>query len=165
MCMYKSPSCRVEDLCKTYLLQDGLVHRQAAFKKIFGLVHNRCVYILDSSSSSVSTYSRCLSIQGCSTGLGKLLALEALGRGDKVIATARNNLERMNDLKAAGAHIMACDVTISSTEMQEIAKEAESIYGQVDVVMNNAGYATLGGLETVGYVSYTKPQTSFSLTR
>lgn len=79
-----------------------------------------------------------------------MIALEALRRGDRVIATARGDLSRLDSIKDAGAHIMECDVTIPASEMQEVAKAAENIYGRVDVVLNNAGYGVLGTLEELG---------------
>lgn len=91
--------------------------------------------------------------KGCTKGLGKLIALEALKRGERVIATGRGDVSQLQALKNAGAHVMTCDVTVSSAEMREIAKEAEEIYGKVDVVVNNAGMFTLGPLEELGYVS------------
>lgn len=74
------------------------------------------------------------------TGLGRLLTLAALKRGDKVIATARaRSLSQLDDLKAAGADTVELDVTASPEKLSEIAKEVVSIHGRVDVVVNNAG--------------------------
>lgn len=90
------------------------------------------------------------STQGCTTGFGKIFTLAALKRGDRVIATCRGDVSRLEALKAAGAHTMLCDVTIPSEQMKQIAKDAEAVYGRVDVVVNNAGYGFLGLLEEVG---------------
>lgn len=89
-------------------------------------------------------------VKGCTSGFGNLIALEALARGDHVIATGRGDLSRLRALQDAGAHTMVCDVTISSAEMREIARVAWGVYGRVDVVVNNAGYAVLGPLEELG---------------
>ena len=89
-------------------------------------------------------------ITASSSGFGKFIALEALKRGDKVIATARGDFSRLSDLKEAGAHIMQCDVTVPVEEMREIAKAAEAVYGRVDVLLNNAGFANTGTLEELG---------------
>lgn len=46
---------------------------------------------------------------------------------------------------------MQCDVTVTVEEMQEIAKNAEAVYGRVDVLLNNAGFANIGTLDELGY--------------
>ncbi|KAK7019203.1 hypothetical protein VNI00_018161 [Paramarasmius palmivorus] len=87
-------------------------------------------------------------ITGTSTGFGRELALAALHRGDKVIATTRaRSFSQLDDLKAKGAEIIQLDVTAPLEELQEIAKKAVAIYGQVDVVVNNAGYGLIGAIE------------------
>ncbi|KAF8305358.1 oxidoreductase,short chain dehydrogenase-like protein [Clavulina sp. PMI_390] len=89
-------------------------------------------------------------ITGCSSGFGEEIALEALKRGDQVIASARQPLSRLDNLAEAGAHIMECDVTIPSQDMKTIAEGAEKIYGRIDVLVNNAGYGHFGSLEELG---------------
>ena len=81
-----------------------------------------------------------------SSGFGRDLALAALQRGDKVIATARR-LSSVEDLKAAGASTLQLDVTSPLEALESIAKAAHAIYGRVDVVVNNAGYFEAGALE------------------
>ena len=81
-----------------------------------------------------------------STGFGRDLALAAVQRGDKVIATARK-LSSLEDLKAAGASTLELDVTSPLEELKSVAKEAHGIYGRIDVVVNNAGYFEIGALE------------------
>lgn len=71
--------------------------------------------------------------------MGRLLALAALKRGDKVIATARaRSLSKLDDLKAQGADTIELDVTDTPGKLNEIAKNAVAIHGQVDVLVNNA---------------------------
>ncbi|KAK7021899.1 hypothetical protein VNI00_017188 [Paramarasmius palmivorus] len=87
-------------------------------------------------------------VTGTSTGLGRELTLAALRRGDKVIATARaRSLSQIDDLKEKGAETIQLDVTAPLEELQAIAKKAIAIYGHVDVVVNNAGYALVGAIE------------------
>lgn len=74
------------------------------------------------------------------TGLGRDLALAALKRGDKVIATARaRSMDKLEDLKTQGADVAELDVTAPLDKLKEIAKAAVAIHGRVDVVVNNAG--------------------------
>lgn len=72
-------------------------------------------------------------------------------QGDRVIATARSRetsaIERLAHLKKAGAAVMELDVAASEDEISEKAKEAWSIYGQVDVLVNNAAYIDAGIFE------------------
>ncbi|KAJ2927828.1 hypothetical protein H1R20_g9272, partial [Candolleomyces eurysporus] len=87
-------------------------------------------------------------ITGTSTGLGKSLALAALARGDKVIATARGrSFAKLEDLKQNGAAVLELDVTSPLETLQEAAKVAVAIYGRIDVLVNNAGYILVGTVE------------------
>ena len=78
-------------------------------------------------------------ITGCSSGFGQALTLEALGRGDKVIATARN-VTKIKSLKDAGADTIALDVTSPLSELKKKAEEAHGIHGRIDYLINNAGW-------------------------
>ncbi|KAK7061040.1 hypothetical protein VNI00_000775 [Paramarasmius palmivorus] len=75
-------------------------------------------------------------ITGCSTGFGRSLALEALSRGLRVIATARR-LETIADLEEKGAKTLSLDVTAPAEQLEEFAKKAigaflEDIKAQFD---------------------------------
>jgi NAD(P)-dependent dehydrogenase (short-subunit alcohol dehydrogenase family) len=85
-------------------------------------------------------------ITGTSSGFGREFALQALDRGDKVIATART-ISRLQDLKHAGADILTLDVTTSPGDIKKVAEEAFNLYGRIDYLINNAGYALIGGIE------------------
>lgn len=56
-------------------------------------------------------------------------------RGDRVIATARNE-SKISFLKDIGAATLQLDVTASQSELNTKATEAIGIYGGVDVVVN-----------------------------
>ncbi len=87
-------------------------------------------------------------ITGCSSGLGRALALRALERGDKVFATARHT-DSFGEWHArwpASLHTAALDVT-DFESVQRCVDEAIRVFGRVDVLVNNAGCGLLGALE------------------
>ena len=74
----------------------------------------------------------------------------ALARGDKVIATCRGDPhERLRELRAAGAAVLALDVTAPVPAIGAFARAAVAVHGRVDVVCNNAGYLQHGAVEAV----------------
>ncbi|KAF7342981.1 Short-chain dehydrogenase/reductase family protein [Mycena venus] len=85
-------------------------------------------------------------ITGCSTGFGRELSLVALERGFRVISTARR-VETLADLKEKGAETLKLDVTSPPQELADFAKAAWAIYGQIDYLVNNAGYLLGGAME------------------
>lgn len=85
-------------------------------------------------------------ITAASSGFGKYAALEALKNGHKVIATARH-ASKIEDLKGKGAVTMDLDVTQPLEDLKEIVKNADSVYGRIDYLVNAAGYVLEGALE------------------
>lgn len=85
-------------------------------------------------------------ITGTSSGFGRELTLLALARGDKVVATARN-VDKLKELKQAGADTLSLDVTAPLDQLKQIAETAYNLYGRIDYLINNAGYAQVGGIE------------------
>ncbi|MFF7476085.1 SDR family NAD(P)-dependent oxidoreductase [Streptomyces sp. NPDC008092] len=89
-------------------------------------------------------------ITGSSRGLGRDLAIAALEAGDNVVATARRP-EQLDDLvqKYGDDRVLpiALDVT-DRTAAEAGLRAAVDRFGRVDVVVNNAGYANLGAVET-----------------
>ncbi|KAH6899512.1 short chain dehydrogenase [Coprinopsis sp. MPI-PUGE-AT-0042] len=89
-------------------------------------------------------------ITGTTSGLGRLLAVAALERGDKVIATGRaRSFSQLEGLKAKGAAVIELDVNAPLDDLHVVAKKAIDIYGRVDVLVNNAGYIAVGALEEI----------------
>src|SRR3984957_5218956 len=99
---------------------------------------------------SDATSPRVWFITGTSTGFGFLLAKEALRRGDRVIATARD-ISKLKDLTAQcpdQARTFTLDVT-KPREIESVAQQAIAAFGHVDVLVNNAGYGVNGAIEEV----------------
>lgn len=83
-------------------------------------------------------------ITGCSTGIGRALAFAFQARGFTTYASARN-LDSLHDLSAQGIHILPLDVNDEGSiqaAMDRISREQ----GQLDVLVNNAGFAAMGPL-------------------
>jgi len=89
-------------------------------------------------------------ITGASTGFGRILAEEVLKTGGKVVATARN-IDKVADLEAKypkAAKALALDVT-DAGQVDSVVTQAFAQFGQVDVLVNNAGYGVAGAIEEV----------------
>jgi len=87
-------------------------------------------------------------ITGASAGFGHALAQQVLKRGGRVVATARNP-RSLAGLAPAGAERLLClalDVTRPSEITASVAA-SEARFGRIDVLVNNAGYGFLSGLE------------------
>ncbi|RMY22477.1 hypothetical protein D0867_02692 [Hortaea werneckii] len=85
-------------------------------------------------------------VTGCSTGFGAEFAKAILSKGDYVIATARN-VQNLDGLKAMGAATMQLDVNEPFPNIKEKVQEALGIYGRIDVLLSNAGYAEFDPVE------------------
>lgn len=85
-------------------------------------------------------------ITGCSTGIGRALALEFHNRGHRVFATARN-IESLVELKQQGLDILKLDVN-DQTDIQAVTAEMEK-QGGLDILINNAGFLAVGPLAEI----------------
>jgi NAD(P)-dependent dehydrogenase (short-subunit alcohol dehydrogenase family) len=89
-------------------------------------------------------------ITGCSTGFGRELAKAVLDHGDLVIATARD-VEQVRDFEQSGpelARAVRLDVT-DPDQVTEAVDTALDAFGRIDVLVNNAGYGSMGAIEEV----------------
>jgi NADP-dependent 3-hydroxy acid dehydrogenase YdfG len=94
-------------------------------------------------------------ITGASSGFGRTLAEEVLKAGGKVVATARNR-DRVADLETKypqRAKALALDVT-DAGQVDSAVTQAFAQFGQVDVLVNNAGYGVAGAIEEVSEAEY-----------
>lgn len=84
-------------------------------------------------------------VTGASSGIGKATALELVSQGQVVYGAARR-VDRMQELVERGGRALALDMTDHEslrTAVAQILREE----GRIDVLVNNAGYATYGAVE------------------
>ncbi|MET9251850.1 SDR family NAD(P)-dependent oxidoreductase, partial [Nonomuraea sp. NPDC003709] len=90
-------------------------------------------------------------ITGASRGFGRALAEAALAAGDRVVAAVRRP-ESVADL--ADAYPDSCLIAKfdarDATAAGELVRAALVRFGQLDVLVNNAGRAVVGAVEEVG---------------
>ncbi|WP_428483582.1 oxidoreductase [Rhodopila sp.] len=84
-------------------------------------------------------------ITGISSGLGQALAQAALDRGDTVIGTVRADAADLN-AGTGNLHVLQLDVADKAAVETAVARAFE-LGGQIDVLVNNAGYGLLGAIE------------------
>ena len=89
-------------------------------------------------------------ITGASKGFGLELVKQLLQQGHQVAATSRevNELRAAVGTESANFLPLAVDITTEASVGQAIAATVQQ-FGRLDVVVNNAGYGQLGGLEEV----------------
>jgi len=83
-------------------------------------------------------------VTGCSSGIGRALALEFQARGHTVYATARR-LATLGDLQARGIRCAELDVNDGASIDALVGRLREDGV-VVDVLVNNAGYGAMGPL-------------------
>lgn len=87
-------------------------------------------------------------ITGCSTGFGRELAKLVLERGWRAVVTARN-VEQVEDIVTQhGDNAFAVKLDVSNpSDIAEAVGQAETHFGRIDVLVNNAGYGYLAAVE------------------
>jgi len=87
-------------------------------------------------------------ITGCSSGLGRQLAEAVAARGDRLVATARwtDSLNSLCERYPETVRSMSLDVTRAGDAAKAVAL-AESAFGGLDVLVNNAGFGLIGAVE------------------
>ncbi|KAI0642880.1 NAD-P-binding protein [Trametes meyenii] len=90
-------------------------------------------------------------ITGASAGFGRSLTEVVLAKGEVVVATARRT-HLLDDLVQRYSSDRILVVKMEVTQPQDVANafsRAKSVFGRIDVVFNNAGYADLGEFESM----------------
>ncbi len=85
-------------------------------------------------------------ITGASSGFGKLAAKQLIKKGYTVYGAARR-IGQMQDLVDLGGHAIEMDVTNDESVKEGVAQITKD-QGKIDVLINNAGYAQYGIVET-----------------
>ncbi len=86
-------------------------------------------------------------VTGASSGIGKAIVQQLLKEGWIVYGAARR-VEKMADIEAMGAKVLSLDVT-DDASMTTAVQTLLSAEGQIDALVNNAGYGSYGALEDV----------------
>ena len=90
-------------------------------------------------------------VTGCSTGFGRELVKLIAQSGDIAIGTVRNKeqINKLESLHSEGIKGIVLDVQLQET-IDAGANLIEDEFGRLDVLVNNAGYGTLGPIEETG---------------
>lgn len=89
-------------------------------------------------------------ITGARRGLGRAFTEAALAHGDRVVATARTLDELVYELAPYGDQALALALDVNERAAVHLAVDrAVEQMGQIDVLVNNAGYGLSGGVEEV----------------
>ena len=89
-------------------------------------------------------------ITGASSGFGEALAIYLLEKGDRVAATFRKPEQAAEfTAKEAGRTFgVVCDVT-NEPQVKTAVADAIAHFDHLDVIVNNAGYGSMGSIEEV----------------
>lgn len=87
-------------------------------------------------------------ITGCSTGLGRALAEAVLDRGLRAVVTARDPAQVADLAERHGDRALALPLDVTDhAQVLDAVKRAESAFGRIDVLVNNAGYGYVAAVE------------------
>lgn len=89
-------------------------------------------------------------ITGAGRGFGLEFATNALERGDRVAATARNTSALEPLLAAYGDALLPLQLDVTDRDgVFSAVQTAAAHFGQLDVIVNNAGYGLFGMIEEI----------------
>jgi NAD(P)-dependent dehydrogenase (short-subunit alcohol dehydrogenase family) len=87
-------------------------------------------------------------ITGASSGFGSELVKAAQNKGDKVVATFRKSEQAAAFSKERGDKGLGLVMDVTNTEQIAVGvQQAIDRFGHIDVLVNNAGYGTIGAIE------------------
>jgi NAD(P)-dependent dehydrogenase (short-subunit alcohol dehydrogenase family) len=86
-------------------------------------------------------------ITGCSTGLGRALALQALEQGNRVAVAARK-LKDIQDILDRYKNALAIELDmVKPDQLKAAVEKVQTAFGRIDVLVNNAGIGYFASLE------------------
>lgn len=92
-----------------------------------------------------------LFVTGASKGIGLEVAVAALEKGYRVVATSRNAETLTEKVLArvpeAGSDFLALEMLFTEDSIQAAVAQVLDHFGRIDVLVNNAGYGIFGALE------------------
>ncbi len=100
-------------------------------------------------------------ITGASKGLGLALVKKLLAEGHSVAATSRSRDSLVQAVGAASSQFLPLEVDLTSeSSVQQAITQTHATFGQLDVILNNAGYGIGGSIEEL---SDAETRTSFDV--
>src|SRR3984885_12993344 len=127
-------------------------YRQAPFKPISSLEFARGKETMGGQAGRLA--GKVALITGAASGIGRATAALFHGHGAKVAATDRNEA----GLKTLGAHadlILVQDVT-DEGRWRAVVDKVLAAFGRLDILVNSAGIAVLGNIETTTLADWRK---------
>jgi NAD(P)-dependent dehydrogenase (short-subunit alcohol dehydrogenase family) len=89
-------------------------------------------------------------ITGTSRGFGREWTMAALSRGDQVAATARDPRTLDDLVQKHNDALLAMELDVTDRDaVFETVRRAHEHFGQLDIVVNNAGYGQFGMVEEI----------------
>src|ERR1700761_6263073 len=87
-------------------------------------------------------------VTGASRGFGRVWAEAALGRGDRVVATARDpaTLNELEKTHGDAVLVLPLDVTDRDAVFEAVGR-AHRHFGRLDIILANARYGYMGAIE------------------
>lgn len=115
--------------------------------------------------ASTSSNPKVALVTGASSGMGKETAMRLLQEG-LVVHVAARRLDQMDDLRKLGAIPHKMDITVDE-EVVSVVNQIQAKHGQIDVLVNNAGFGMYGAMEesTIGDARYQFEVNLFGMAR
>ena len=96
-------------------------------------------------------------ITGASQGMGLEVTKAVLNNGDKVIATSRSTDSLLENLGENDKNLLPLKMDVTNEqEVKNVISKSIEDFGQIDVVVNNAGYNLLGNMEELSDSEFRK---------